>query len=232
MDTEFLFPDVHHAHKDGLLAVGGDLSPDCLLTAYRSGIFPWYSPGNPILWWSPNPRCVLFPEKFRLTRSTRKSIRKNAFQFTIDRAFHEVIHKCAAPRASSKGTWITPEMIQAYCQMYDLGHAHSIETWQDQSLVGGLYGIALGRVFFGESMFSTISNASKGALYFLVKLLCSRNYKIIDCQISSSHLLGLGAEEIPRTDFIHILSHAIENDDKMETWDFSADGAYFDSSTL
>lgn len=212
------FPDVGYASEDGLLALGGDLSPERLLVAYRKGIFPWYNPGEPILWWSPHPRCVLFPHKFRASRSLRKSIRKHQFRFTSDRAFEEVIRNCAEPRAVGPGTWITAEMTRAYIGLHELGYAHSVETWQEDRLVGGLYGIAMGKVFFGESMFSTVSDSSKAALDFLVTNLVSMEYQLIDCQITSSHLLSLGAKEISRGAFIAHLDQAIGDNKSPGSW--------------
>ena len=218
MSTIEDFPDVSYASEDGLLALGGDLGPERLLKAYSKGIFPWYNPGEPILWWSPNPRCVLFPQRFTPSRSLKKSIRKQNFNFSMDHAFDQVITHCAKPRASGPGTWITLDMKRAYLELHQLGHAHSIETWQDDKLVGGLYGISIGGMFFGESMFSTITDASKAALYCLVQQLASWNYKLIDCQITSPHLLSLGAEEIPRTDFIERLECAISTTGKSGSW--------------
>ena len=199
------FPAVEYASEDGLLALGGDLSPERLMLAYSKGIFPWYNPGEPILWWSPNPRCVIFPDRYRPSRSTRRSIRKHGFTFSFDHCFENVIHQCASPRQSAPGTWITQDMKTAYTQLHHLGFAHSVETWKDGELVGGLYGIAMGKVFFGESMFSTVSDASKAALAWLITALVKWDYALVDCQITSDHLLSLGAEEIPRKKFVSIL---------------------------
>jgi leucyl/phenylalanyl-tRNA--protein transferase len=201
------FPDPESAERDpdGLLAVGGDLSPARLLNAYRQGIFPWYSEDQPILWWSPDPRMVLFPERLHLSRSLRKSLRQAGFQLSYDQAFIQVIDACAAPRKNDTGTWITTEMRTAYIQMHHLGHAHSVEVWHQGRLVGGIYGIALGKVFFGESMFHRATNASKTALAGLVYQLRQWDFGLIDCQVHTDHLASLGAERIPRTDFIHQL---------------------------
>jgi len=191
---------------NGLLAIGGDLSPQRLLNAYRQGIFPWFNPGEPILWWSPNPRAVLFPEKIRISRSLRKTLNKNAFVLTTDQAFKEVMVACQAPRSKQPGTWITAEMRRAYNEMHIRGYAHSVECWQNDRLVGGLYGMALGRVFFGESMFSRVNDASKVALVYLTDKLTEWGYRLIDCQVQSEHLISLGAEDIPREQFCAYLT--------------------------
>ena len=198
------FPPVESALRepDGLLAAGGDLSAERILAAYRQGIFPWFNPDEPILWWSPDPRCVLFPERLHVSRSLRKALRKQAFRVTFDSAFEQVIAACAAPRAYAKGTWISPEMQRAYCRLHWLGHAHSVEVWQGEELVGGLYGLALGGIFFGESMFSNQSNASKIGFVHLVEHLKKWGYALIDCQVYSDHLASLGADEIPRAEFM------------------------------
>lgn len=202
---DYRFPDPGRALREpnGLLAVGGDLHPARLLAAYRSGIFPWYSEGQPILWWSPDPRAVLFPERLKISRSLRKTLGR--FAVTFDRAFADVVSRCAEPRRDGLGTWITPDMHLAYCRLHQLGYAHSIEAWRDDQLVGGLYGVAIGQVFFGESMFSRESNASKVAFVRLVEQLRAWNYGLIDCQVASTHLASLGAEEIPRPVFLERL---------------------------
>ncbi|PPK72875.1 leucyl/phenylalanyl-tRNA--protein transferase [Methylobacter tundripaludum] len=201
------FPSTNRALRepDGLLAVGGCLSQSRLLNAYRHGIFPWYNPGEPILWWSPDPRLVLFPNKLVISRSLSKTLRKNIFTVTIDQAFNDVIAACADPRKDAAGTWITPEIKAAYRQLHQTGFAHSVETWLDDELVGGLYGIALGRVFFGESMFHTRTDASKAAFATLVKQLVSWGYQLIDCQVHTRHLESFGAEEIDRDYFTVLL---------------------------
>jgi leucyl/phenylalanyl-tRNA---protein transferase len=207
-DAPEWFPPPEQALDDpaGLLAAGGDLSCPRLLAAYRRGIFPWYSPGQPVLWWSPDPRAVLFPEEFRVSRSLAKTLRNGAFNLTADEDFPGVIDGCAAPRAHSPGTWITAEMRGAYLELHRLGHAHSIEAWLEGALTGGLYGVRLGGVFFGESMFSRARDASKVALAHLVAL-CRRNgIAVIDCQLASRHLESLGARSIPRAQFQALLA--------------------------
>lgn len=203
-----LFPDTSLALKepDGLLAVGGDLTEQRLLAAYQQGIFPWYSDDQPILWWSPDPRMVMKPTDLKISRSLRKTIRKNIFTVTFDKAFKHVIDECAAPRSYTDGTWITDEMKQAYARLHDSGYAHSVECWKDDELVGGLYGISIGQVFFGESMFARVSDASKVAFVFLVKHLQQWHYQLIDCQVYTEHLESLGAKCIPRDKFIKLLS--------------------------
>jgi leucyl/phenylalanyl-tRNA--protein transferase len=203
------FPDTQHAlsYPNGLLAVGGDLSLQRLLQAYQRGIFPWYEDPQPILWWSPDPRSVLFPEEIRVSRSLAKTLRKNRFRITADTAFHRVLAGCAAPRARERGTWITNSMARAYMEMHREGYAHSIEVWDQQQLQGGLYGVALGRVFFGESMFSRVSDASKVALLALTRLMGEKDLEIIDCQVESAHLNSMGARNIPRLDFEQYLAH-------------------------
>lgn len=199
------FPPVElaMAEPNGLLAIGGDLSPQRILTAYRRGIFPWYSGDQPILWWSPNPRTVLFPDKLKISRSLRKTLNKGLFEVRFDTAFDDVIRACASiPRPGQKGTWITPEIHHAYCTLHRMGHAHSVESWLQGRLAGGLYGIRLGQVFYGESMFSHCTDASKVAFVALVERLRQEGVRIIDCQVASSHLFSLGAEEIPRREFV------------------------------
>ena len=204
------FPDPVRAETDpnGLLAVGGDLSPKRLLQAYRAGVFPWFSDGQPILWWSPNPRMVLFPSHLKVSRSLRKTLRRGHYQVSVDQAFEQVIHACAAPRRDTDGTWLLPHMIDAYTRLYQLGLAHSVETWQDGELVGGLYGVALGRAFFGESMFSLADDASKVALVQLAELTGKAGFAFIDCQVHTDHLQRQGAEEIPRPRFLQLLRQA------------------------
>jgi leucyl/phenylalanyl-tRNA--protein transferase len=203
------FPDVSLAERDpnGLLAVGGDLSPQRIRNAYIKGIFPWFSEGEPILWWSPDPRTVLFPEQIKISRSLRKTLKKMAFKVSFDRDFEDVIRACAEPRENSPGTWLLPEMIEAYHKQHQLGLAHSVEVWQDERLVGGLYGMAIGGVFFGESMFSRLPDTSKIALVHLSRTLEKWGFKMIDCQVYTQHLASLGAEEIPRKTFCRDLRH-------------------------
>lgn len=205
------FPPLEQALDEpaGLLAAGGDLSPARLLAAYRRGIFPWYSPGQPVLWWSPDPRAVLFPDEFHCSRSLTRSLRKKGFDHAIDQNFEAVIAACAAPRPHSPGTWITAEMHAAYCELHRRGFAHSIETYRGGKLVGGLYGIRLGGVFFGESMFSHERDASKVALAYLVKFSRANGVAVIDCQLASRHLESLGARAIPRAQFLTLLSEQI-----------------------
>lgn len=197
------FPDTQQAlsYPNGLLAVGGDLSIQRLLRAYQRGIFPWYEDPQPILWWSPDPRSVLFPEEIRISRSLAKTLRKNRFTVTTDTVFHRVLAGCAAPRARERGTWITNSMARAYMELHRAGFAHSIEIWDRQQLQGGLYGVALGRVFFGESMFSRVGDASKVALVALGRIMRKRGFDIIDCQVESAHLNSMGARNIARLDF-------------------------------
>ena len=221
-DSSLDFPDVNLALRepDGLLAVGGDLTADRILSAYRRGIFPWYSDDQPILWWSPDPRTVLFPARLKISRSLRKTLRRGRFRVTMDRAFREVITACASPRPGSSGTWITQDMADAYSGLHETGYAHSVECWLDGRLVGGLYGVSTGRVFFGESMFSRVSDASKVAFVWLVRQLNAWDFGLVDCQIYSEHLASLGAEEIPRADFVKHLDVLCENEHHIQQWDF------------
>ncbi len=222
-NNELRFPPVDHATPEGLLAAGGDLSIPRLLEAYRQGIFPWYSAGQPILWWSPDPRAVLFPDRIKISRSLRKTLRRERFRVTADQDFRQVMLACAGPRRGETGTWITEEMVDAYCQLHERGHAHSIETWLNGKLVGGLYGISIGRVFFGESMFSRVSDASKVATVYLCRQLQAWGFELIDCQIASPHLFTLGAEEIPRNQFRKLLTKGINQPDKTGCWQFDQD---------
>lgn len=202
------FPPVDRAlaEPNGLLAVGGDLSPERLLAAYRRGVFPWFSAGEPILWWSPDPRAVLYPHAVHVSRSLRKVLRQGRFTITRDTAFDAVARACAGPRAGQRGTWITPEMRNAYGRLHRFGLAHSLEVWRNGALVGGLYGVALGGVFFGESMFSHATDASKAALVTLAGM----GFRLIDCQVPSAHLARMGAVEIPRARFLHHLDQWCE----------------------
>ena len=220
------FPPVDHAEKSGLLAVGGDLSPERLLAAYREGIFPWYADGEPILWWSPDPRFVLFPAELHVSRSMKQFLKKGTVRITFDRAFRKVISACRKPRPGQNGTWITREMLEAYCALHDLGYAHSVEVWQETKLAGGLYGISLGHAFFGESMFSAIPNASKAALITLVENLGRRGFDLIDCQVETAHLAGLGARPIPRSEFGALLRRSLRHKTLRGNWrDMLADGS-------
>lgn len=208
-DTQDLdwFPPVADALKEpeGLLAAGGGLSTERLLAAYRRGIFPWYNPGQPVLWWSPDPRSVLYPASFRVSRSLARSLRNRGYSTRIDTAFAEVVAACAEPRASGPGTWITPDMAAAYNHLHELGYAHSLETWQGNQLVGGLYGVALGRIFFGESMFSRATDGSKVALARLVEECIARRVVLIDCQVASAHLESLGSTTLARDAFTALI---------------------------
>ena len=214
------FPAVEFALRepDGLLAVGGDLTVARLLAAYRRGIFPWYSAGQPILWWSPDPRMVLFPEKLHVSRSLRKTLRRNRFRLTVDHDFEAVIAACAEPRRDEAGTWITEEMRLAYIRLHRAGHAHSVEAWEGDRLVGGLYGVAIGRVFFGESMFSRVSDASKVAFACFVRHLAASGFELVDCQVHSAHLASLGAETIPRHRFTTLLDRLCEVPSPVTQW--------------
>lgn len=210
LDAELIFPPVNLAEPDGLLAVGGDLSPKRLLLAYRNGIFPWYE-GDHILWWCPDPRFVLFPSKLKISKSMSQLIKKKSFDFTINQAFSEVINHCkTVSRRGQAGTWITEEVKQAYNHMHELGFAHSAEVWKNGKLVGGLYGIRLGKVFFGESMFSEYSNASKYAFIKYIEYLETENINLIDCQVYTEHLESLGAEMIPRSEFLKLLNSNLD----------------------
>lgn len=202
------FPPLTQALRepDGLLAVGGCLSAERLLNAYRHGIFPWYNPDEPILWWSPNPRLVLFPDHLIVSRSLGKTLRKNIFTVTFDQVFEQVIIACAAPRKDSDNTWITSDIHQAYLNLHHQGYAHSVEVWFNGELVGGLYGVALGQIFFGESMFHTKTDASKVAFVTLVEQAKVWDYQLIDCQVHTDHLTSLGAEEIDRHSFVNLLN--------------------------
>jgi leucyl/phenylalanyl-tRNA---protein transferase len=205
LDKELVFPPVHLAEPDGLLAMGGDLQPDRLLLAYKKGIFPWYD-GDVPLWWSPDPRFVLFPSKLKISKSMQQLLKRNAFEFTINTAFEQVISNCKKMfRKGQDGTWITDTVKDAYINMHQLGYAHSAEAWLNGELVGGLYGIRLGKVYFGESMFSLVSNASKYAFIKYVQQLATENLALIDCQVHTPHLESLGAEMIKREEFISLL---------------------------
>jgi leucyl/phenylalanyl-tRNA--protein transferase len=216
------FPPVEQATPDGLLAIGGDLQPGRLLEAYRHGIFPWYNEDQPILWWSPDPRTVLFPEKLHISRSLKRSLRPGRFAITIDHCFRTVMEHCAGPRPQypEGGTWITPEMIEAYTILHEMGHAHSAETWLEGNLVGGIYGVAIGKAFFAESMFTRVDDASKVALVSLIQQLQRWDFRIVDCQQASAHVMRLGAEEIPRAEFVRHLATAVALHDRRRRWEF------------
>jgi leucyl/phenylalanyl-tRNA--protein transferase len=214
------FPPIDTALADpnGLLAAGGDLSAERLLAAYRHGIFPWYSDGQPILWWSPDPRMVLFVAEFRLPRSLRKVVAQQRFEIRIDSAFRRVIEACAEPRADDGGTWITAAMVDAYSELHRRGYAHSVEAWQGDALVGGLYGVAIGRMVFGESMFTRAPDASKVALVHLIDLLARRSMPMIDCQQQTEHLARFGARPIPRREFAERLARLVNSTQSPERW--------------
>jgi len=210
LTDELVFPPPHLARKDGLLAVGGDLSVNRLLLAYREGIFPWFIRRDPILWWSPDPRLVLFPEEIKISKSLEKTIKQCVFHVTMDTAFHQVITECARVRTrKNEGTWITEEMMGAYGQLHESGFAHSVEAWFKGELAGGLYGVSIGKCFFGESMFTRVNNASKVALVALVDYLRKMSFDMIDCQITTGHLMRFGAREIPRNLFLTLLKKSL-----------------------
>ena len=214
-ETEYFdFPNAKLANPDGILAIGGNLSPGMLLSAYKQGIFPWYSEHEPILWWSPDPRFVLIPKNFHISKSMKKIMKKisenTLFKITVDKDFKAVISECGkAYRKDQKGTWITKDMINAYCELHELGFAHSVEVWQDGRLVGGLYGISIGNCFCGESMFTKVPNASKAGFIALTNVLQKKGYSFIDCQVATPHLKSLGATEIPRKKFLKLLENSL-----------------------
>jgi len=216
-----IFPDPEEAEPDGLLAVGGDLSPERLLMAYANGIFPWYAEGSPILWWSTNPRLVLLPAEFHMPRSLRRTLNKGAFSFTMDTRFEAVIRACSCcPRPEQEGTWIVEDMVEAYILLHELGYAHSVETWQNGELVGGLYGVSLGSAFFGESMFYNVPDASKAAFAILVEQLAKWEFSIIDCQQTTTHLLRFGAREMQRFRFLAMIREAMDMPSREGCWRF------------
>jgi len=224
LTKELLFPPPEHAEPDGLLAVGGDLSSERLLLAYRVGIFPWYEQGQPILWWSPDPRLIMEPSDFHVSRRLRQTLRQGRFQVTFDRSFASVILACATvPRRDQDGTWITAEMQQAYNRLHDLGYAHSVESWLDGNLVGGIYGVSLGKCFFGESMFSSERDASKAAMAMLVRHLSSWGFHMLDAQVTTRHLLSLGAKEVPRKVFLEQLRAALKFSTLRGKWEAQAE---------
>lgn len=215
LSEKLVFPPPELAEEDGLLAAGGDLSEERILLAYSMGIFPWYSDSSPILWWSPDPRLILMPEELRISRSLRQTIRKGIYTITMDTVFPAVIRNCAD---RAEGTWLTDEMREAYIRLHNAGYAHSIESWHEGKLAGGLYGVALGKVFFGESMFAKKPDASKVAFVKLVRYLIKKGFEIVDCQVATGHLKSLGAREIPRSEFISTLKQALTIQPKPTTW--------------
>jgi leucyl/phenylalanyl-tRNA--protein transferase len=219
LPDKHIFPPPDLAEDSGLLAVGGDLSKSRLISAYSMGIFPWYSEGDPILWWSPDPRLVLFPNELKVSRSLKQIIKKQIFKVTMDTAFESVIKSCAdTHRRHDRGTWITEEMTKAYIRLHHSGFAHSVEVWSEGELEGGLYGVSIGSAFFGESMFTRKSNASKVAFVALIRQLITWRFKLVDCQITTSHLTSLGAREIPRSEFIELLKSALTEPTTKGKW--------------
>ena len=219
LDDDYAFPSAELAEPDGLLAIGGDLSPLRLLNAYANGIFPWYNEGEPILWWSLDPRLVIRPGEMKVSKSLRHTLRSGRFEVRIDTDFRLVMQHCAAtPREGQDGTWITDDILEAYCRLHELGFAHSFETWLDGELVGGLYGIAIGKAFFGESMFHTVSDASKVAFWHLHQFLLNHDFKLIDCQQETLHLKSLGAYAIPRKDFLKELEGLVLEQSLIGNW--------------
>ena len=217
---ELVFPDPDLAEEDGLLGVGGDLKPERLLLAYRNGIFPWFSKGEPIMWWSPEPRCVLYPENLKVSTSLRQALRKGGYEVRFDTCFTDVIRHCAATkRKGQRGTWITKEMVEAYIRLHELGYAHSTEVFMGGELAGGLYGVAIGMTYSGESMFHLRPEASKIALYHLVQRLKDWKFPLIDCQVTNPHLLSLGAEEMPRKEFLKQVKKNREKKGHLGKWE-------------
>jgi leucyl/phenylalanyl-tRNA--protein transferase len=218
-NSSFSFPNAREASDEGLLAFGGDLNPHRLLRAYRQGIFPWYSPEDPILWWSPNPRMILYPQDFKMSKSFRRTLRNKGFEVRFDCNFEAVITQCGnVPRAGQEGTWLTEEMKEAYMELHDMGHAHSIETYYEGELVGGLYGLAIGKGFFGESMFSLISDASKVSLCALSSICVKKSYDFIDCQVETPHFMKWGATLVNRGDFLNQLEATVNKDGDSGSW--------------
>ncbi len=223
LSDEIVFPPPDLATREGLLAIGGDLCQERLLQAYSMGIFPWYTETEPIMWWSPDPRLLLYPDEIRISRSLQKTINKGLFRITMDQAFDQVINACArAPRKQGEGTWLVPEMIKAYRQLHASGYAHSVEAWQNDTLVGGLYGVSLGKSFFGESMFTHVTNASKVAFVALVDHLKTLSFDLIDCQVTTEHLVSFGAREVPRGTFLKQLKVSLETPSIEGKWELSS----------
>jgi leucyl/phenylalanyl-tRNA--protein transferase len=223
LGREIAFPDPSRAEPDGLLAVGGDLGPERLLAAYSEGIFPWYDERSPILWWSPDPRLVLYPDELHVSRRLARTIRQGRFRISSDAAFEDVIRRCAArARPGQRGTWITDEMIEAYVSLHRLGFAHSIEAWEGEDLAGGLYGVSLGAAFFGESMFADRTDASKVAFARAVEWLRDRGVRLVDCQVRTEHLVSLGAREVPRHEFLARLAAALDAPTMRGRWEIRA----------
>ncbi|MDR2488677.1 MAG: leucyl/phenylalanyl-tRNA--protein transferase [Desulfovibrio sp.] len=217
-ETGITFPSPFDAEPDGLLAIGGSLDPGRLVAAYCTGIFPWYHENCPLLWWSPDPRCILLPEEFHLPRSLARTLKTGTFTFSFDRAFEQVLKGCAGPRKNQDGTWLLPEMIEAYICLHNLGLAHSVEAWRHGELAGGLYGVSLGKVFFGESMFFHYPDASKAAFAYLVGKLRENSFTLIDCQQETANLLRFGARSIPRMEFMRRLAQSLAAPDSPDIW--------------
>lgn len=220
------FPHPESSDAQGLLAIGGDLSPERILTAYKQGIFPWFEPGCPILWWSPNPRLILKPSAFKLSRSLKQALKK-PYRFTVDTVFSDVINACASSEGRVNNTWITDDMREAYTLLHIMGYAHSFEIWLDDQLVGGLYGISLGHAFFGESMFHRMRDTSKLAMYYLCKTLETWQFDFIDCQLPTAHLQRLGAIIISRREFLHLLEETLQYPTRQGRWTDSVDNSTF-----
>jgi len=218
LNNKDLFPPVSLAEENGIIAVGGDLSPGRLIEAYKTGIFPWFSEGDPIIWWSPDPRFVLFPGELKISKSMKQELRRRTFTITADKAFEQVIQECRKPRKHESGTWITGEIVKGYTELHKEGFAHSVEAWRQGELVGGLYGVSLGGCFFGESMFSKEKNASKAAFIMLAEKLRELDFDLIDCQVYTAHLESLGAVEIPREEFSAILKFSLERETIRGNW--------------
>ena len=220
LDDSLVFPNPSHAEKTGLLAVGGDLRVERLLLAYRHGIFPWYSDGDPIMWFSPNPRLIIFLDDLYVSTKVKKIIKSKVFEVRFDTCFRDVITKCSrSDRRGQDGTWITDDMVQAYIELHDEGYAHSVETFHEGKLVGGLYGVSLGGVFFGESMFFEMSNASKVALYFLVEKLREWEFDFIDSQVPNDHMKSMGGKEVERATFLRLLESSLRAETKLGKWE-------------
>ncbi|HET7826177.1 MAG TPA: leucyl/phenylalanyl-tRNA--protein transferase [Anaeromyxobacter sp.] len=223
LGREIAFPDPSRAEPDGLLAVGGDLGPERLLAAYSEGIFPWYDERSPILWWSPDPRLVLYPDELHVSKRLARTVRQGRFRVSSDAAFEDVIRRCAArARPGQRGTWITDEMIEAYVSLHRLGFAHSFEAWDGEDLAGGLYGVSLGAAFFGESMFADRTDASKVAFARAVEWLRDRGVRLVDCQVRTEHLVSLGAREVPRDEFLARLAAALDAPTMRGRWEIRA----------
>jgi len=224
LGRDIAFPPVELSTKEGILAIGGDLKPERLLEAYRRGIFPWYSEPEPILWWSPDPRCVLFPHEVVISGSMYKILKKGTFHFTADTCFRDVMIACAQDRQPRPGTWITQDILESYCALHDLGFAHSLEVWEEGKLAGGLYGVSLGSIFVGESMFHVRPNASKAAFILLCRRLAELGFMIVDCQVYSPHLGSLGAWDVPRREYLKLLKMALEHETRRGSWNSEFEG--------